>query len=117
MAVYFLRSKHVSRKKGSRVTRAAAYRSRATHELSKPTSLTAEESAQRWKIYRQTHGPGPTAEEAACNWLALRERERLSGPSEAQTPRTREQDLESTSPDDDDDDRRRRRQHDHDFEL
>ena len=86
-------------------------------ELSKPTSPSAEESAKRWKEYRQTHGPGPTAEESARNWAAMREREKLSGPTEAKTPNTNARDRESTSRDDDDTDRGRRRQQDHDFEM
>ena len=113
-----------------------ARRAAPVPELSKSTSPTAEESARRWmnyretqapgptadeaarnwKIYRETHGPGPTAEDAAREWAAWREREKLSGPSETQPPRSREQDLERTSSDDEDDDRKRRRDRGLDFE-
>jgi len=105
-------------------------------ELSKSTSPTAEESARNWMNYRQTHdrgqtaeeaarnwmnnrmtqGPGQTAEESARAWQAMREREKLSGSSEAKPSRSREQNLERTSPDDGDDDRKLRRQRGFDFE-
>jgi MobA/MobL family len=93
------------------------FRKYRTQELSrsKSTSPSAEESAQRWKKYRETHGPGPTAEESARNWQAMRERGAFL--PEAQTPGTRERDREVASRDDEDDDRKPRRQHDHDFEL
>ena len=28
---------------------------------------------KKWREYRESHGPGPTAEESAQNWLAYRE--------------------------------------------
>jgi hypothetical protein len=87
-------------------------------EQPKSVSITAEESARRWQEYRQTHGPGPTAEESARAWAAMREREKASGVSEANSHSPHAQDRESKSRDDDDDtDRKRRRQHDHDFEM
>ena len=165
MAVYFLRCKHVSRKEGSRVTRAAAYRS-GGRIRDERTSEVYDHSDRDDVVYKEVVLPADlagcddmawtqdrstlwnAAEHAgrrrdsclAREWLVLvpqeltarqrsqlvstfarelagSERERLSGPSEAQTPRTRERDVESTSPDDDDDDRKRRRQHDHDFGL
>ena len=90
----------------------------AERGLSKPSSPTADESAQRWKAYRESHGPGPTPEESARNWLAFRERQKLSGPSDSKTPRAHEnKGLESASADDDDADLKSRRRHDHDYGL
>jgi hypothetical protein len=86
--------------------------------LSKSSSPTADESAQRWKAYRESHGPGPTPEESARNWLAFRERQKLSGPSHSTTPSAHDKKgLEGTSADDEDADRKPRRQHDHDYGL
>ena len=85
--------------------------------LSKSVSPSAEESAQRWKAYRDSHGPGPTAEESARNWLAFRERQKQSGPSQSAEPRTRGRERQGTSAEDDDADRKPRRRQDHDHEL
>ncbi len=89
----------------------------AQRSLSKSASPTAEESAQRWKAYRDSHGPGPTAEESARNWLAFRERQKQSVPSQSAEQRTRGREQEGPSAEDDDADRKSRRQHDHDHEL
>lgn len=90
----------------------------AQRDLSKSASLTADESARRWKEYREKHGPGPTPEDSARNWLAFRERQRQQGPEEFAEPRSPGREREPISPDDDDDaDRKPRRQHDHDYEL
>jgi hypothetical protein len=89
----------------------------AERGLSKSSSPTADESAQRWKAYRESHGPGPTPEDSARNWLAFRERQRLSGPSQSKTPRTPGKELEGASTDDDEADRKPRRRHDHDYGL
>jgi hypothetical protein len=64
--------------------------------LSRPLSRTPEESARRWKAYRDTQGPRPTADQSARNWLAYRERQR-------------------TPDNDNDETRKRRRTHDHDL--
>jgi hypothetical protein len=86
--------------------------------LSKSSSPTADESAQRWKAYRESHGPGPTPEESARNWLAFRERQKLSGPSHSTTPPAHDKKgLEGASADDEDADRKPRRQHAHDYGL
>jgi hypothetical protein len=87
----------------------------AQRSRSKSLSPTAEESAQRWRAYRDSHGPGPTPEESARNWVAFRERQKQSGPAQSADPRTRER--EAPSAEDDDADRKPRRQHDHDYEL
>jgi hypothetical protein len=89
----------------------------AERSLSKSVSPSAEESAQRWKAYRECHGPGPTAEESARNWLAFRERQKQSGPSQSAEPRTRGRERQGTSAEDDDADRKPRRRQDHDHEL
>jgi MobA/MobL family len=89
----------------------------AERSLSKSVSPSAEESAQRWKAYRDTHGPGPTAEESARNWLDFRERQKQSGPSQSAELRTRGRERQGTSAEDDDADRKPRRRQDHDHEL
>jgi hypothetical protein len=89
----------------------------AERSLSKSVSPSAEESAQRWKAYRDSHGPGPTAEESARNWLAFRERQKQSGPSQSTEPRTRGRERQGPSAEDDEADRKPQRRQDHDQEL
>jgi MobA/MobL family len=86
----------------------------AQQSVLKSTSPTAEESAQRWKEYRQSHGPGPTAEESARAWKAFREKQNVPAPSESAATRTRDSSAESTPPDADE---ARRKSHDQGLEL
>jgi hypothetical protein len=91
-------------------------RQERTQHMTMPSSPTPEESAQRWRDYRDTHGPGTTAEESARNWLAWRERQPSPAPAESMTP-PHEARPEGRSRDDDDLDRKPRRHHERDFEL
>lgn len=89
---------------------------RTAQGTSKASPPTAEESAQRWRAYRETHGPGTTAEESARNWLAWRERQGSTAPAPSMTP-SHEEKREGRSADDDDLERKPRRHHERDFEL
>lgn len=103
----------IRRQEQARAQRADRTQSTALDSPKLP-SLTAEESAKRWKAYRDNSGPGPTAEESARNWLAFRERQNLSDSSPTPTTRTHERGI---ADDDDDADRKtRRQQRDHEYE-
>jgi hypothetical protein len=67
MAVYFLRSKHISRSNGSRVTRAAAFRAgeRIRHEA---TSEVFDFSSRRDIPYKEIVLPADLADRADMAW-------------------------------------------------
>jgi hypothetical protein len=81
MAVYFLRARHISRGKGGRVTRAAAYRARE-RILDERTSETHE-----------SHGPGPIAAESARAWIGCLERQASTDRSQSAAPQADEHGL------------------------
>jgi hypothetical protein len=91
----------------------------AEREKVPPVSPTAEESARRWKEYREKHGPGPTAEDSARAWMAFRERQER-GDTSKNTPSQNfggKQSSASNEEDEADGKQHRRRSRDHDFEL
>ena len=92
----------------------------AQRSLSKEPTVTAEESARRWKAYRDREGPGVNAEESARTWLASRDREALSETSHSSVSRGHGQRLDRASvesDDEDDSDRKLRKRQEHDLEM
>jgi MobA/MobL family len=77
------------------------YRKNIQQSPAKSSALTAEEAAQRWKAYRESHGPASSAEESARNWLAFRDNQRSSEPSSSEQVGTREERRKGRSADDD----------------
>ena len=67
MAVYFLRSKHISRSNGSRVTRAAAYRA-GERIRNEGTSEVFDYSSRRDVAYKEIVLPADLAGRAEMAW-------------------------------------------------
>jgi hypothetical protein len=82
---------------------------------SRPLSRTADESALRWKAFRESQGPRPTAEQSARNWLAYRENQRGDDVSRSPLSPNQPRRLERTRDAENDEARKPRRPHDHDL--
>jgi hypothetical protein len=91
-------------------------RAQIEQSASKSTSLTAEESARKWKEYRKNQGMGPTAEESARNWAAFRESQKLSDSSQPTSAHDPKNGIKSPSIEVDEPGRKSRPGLDHDLE-